>query len=191
MTRLRTTPHFAGRIVSVSVDEVVLPNGTRTELEVVHHPGGAVVAAVDARRRVCLLRQYRYVTGGWIWELPAGKLEPGEPPLATAQRELAEEAGVSARRWTSLGAYLSSPGVFSEVLHLYLAEDLEPAASEPEAHEVFEVHWVSLARARERALSGEIRDGKTAIGLLRAAWHLGRGRAARRAELKSRPAGDS
>jgi 8-oxo-dGTP pyrophosphatase MutT (NUDIX family) len=172
MTTVKTTSRFEGRIVKVSVDEVTLPNGTHAELEVVHHPGGAAVVAVDADARVCLLRQYRYVAEGWIWELPAGKLEPGEPPLATAQRELAEEAGVSARGWSSLGAYFSSPGVFSEVLHLYLARDLEPVGSAPEPNEVFEVHWVPLAQARERALSGDIRDGKTALGLLRAAWRL-------------------
>jgi len=172
LSTIKSTPYFQGRIVKVFVDEVTLPNGTRAELEVVRHPGGAAVAAVDRDSRVCLLRQYRYVAGGWIWELPAGKLEPGEPPLATAQRELAEEAGVRARSWSSLGSYFSSPGVFSEVLHLYLAADLELVASAPEANEVFEVHWVPLAQARERALSGEIRDGKTALGVLRAAWRL-------------------
>lgn len=172
---ITSTPRFEGRIVKVSVDEVLLPNGTRTELEVVRHPGGAVVVAVDGAQRVCLLRQYRYVAGGWIWELPAGKLEPGEPPLATAKRELAEEAGVRARSWSSLGAYLSSPGVFSEVLHLYLATDLEPVPARPEANEVFETHWTGLDEARLRALSGEIRDGKTALGLLRAAWRFAAG----------------
>jgi 8-oxo-dGTP pyrophosphatase MutT (NUDIX family) len=156
----------------VTVDEVVLPNGTQTALEVVHHPGGAAVVAVDRDDRVCLLRQYRYVAGGWIWELPAGKLEPHEPPLETARRELIEEAGIAAGRWSSLGAYLSSPGVFSEVLHLYLALDLVAAAAAPESNEVFEVHWVPFADACRRALDGDIRDGKTAIGLLRAAHAL-------------------
>src|SRR5215470_19850398 len=95
--------HFAGRVVRVTTDEVVLPNGHRTVLEVVHHPGGAAAVALDAQQQVCLLRQYRYVAGGWLWELPAGKLESGEPPLTTAQRELIEEAGVSAQHWQSLG----------------------------------------------------------------------------------------
>ncbi len=170
---VKSTMRFAGRIIRVTVDEVVLPNGTRADLEVVHHPGGAAVVAVDRDDRVCLLRQYRYVAGGWIWELPAGKLEPHEPPVETARRELIEEAGVEARRWSSLGSYLSSPGVFSEVLHLYLALDLTPAAAAPEKNEVFEVHWVPFAEACERALGGDIRDGKTAIGLLRAARALG------------------
>ncbi len=177
MTPIRSTTRFAGRIVKVTVDEVLLPNGQSAELEVVHHPGGAVAVAIDHDEQVCLLRQYRYVAGGWIWELPAGKLEPNEPPLATAQRELTEEAGVRARSWSSLGSYLSSPGVFSEVLHLFLARDLELAVSAPEIHEVFEVHWVPLAEACARALNGELRDGKTALGVLRASHHLAAARA--------------
>ncbi len=178
MTPTRSTPRFEGRVIKVTVDEVLLPNGERAELEVVHHPGGAVVAAVDRDERVCLLRQYRYVADGWIWELPAGKLEPNEPPLTTAQRELAEEAGVHARSWVSLGSYLSSPGVFSEVLHLFLARDLEAVATAREIHEVIEVHWVPLAEACRRALDGEIRDGKTTVGLLRAAHRMAADRAA-------------
>jgi 8-oxo-dGTP pyrophosphatase MutT (NUDIX family) len=125
----KQTVHFRGRIITVTTDEVLLPNGHRAELEVVHHPGGAAAVAIDAQERVCLLRQYRYVAEGWLWELPAGKLEPDEPPLITAQRELVEEAGVSARRWDSLESYLSSPGIFTEVLHLFLATGLEPAAT--------------------------------------------------------------
>lgn len=164
----KQTVHFRGRVIKVTTDEVVLPNGHRAELEVVHHPGGAAVVALDADRRVCLLRQYRYVAGGWIWELPAGKLEPNEPPLVTAQRELVEEAGVSAREWHSLDSYLSSPGVFSEVLHLYLAFGIEPARAALESAEVIEVHWMPFAEALEWAMNGTIRDGKTALGLTRA-----------------------
>src|SRR5262249_55758911 len=105
------------------------------------------------------------------WELPAGKLEPNEPPDITARRELIEEAGVSARDWQSLGVYLSSPGVFTEVLHLYLATGLEAAPSAPEASEGFEVHWQPFAEACGWALHGTIQDGKTTLGLLRA-YHL-------------------
>ena len=172
--------HFRGRIIRVTTDEVRLPNGHVALLEVVHHPGGAAAVAIDAKERVCLLKQYRYVADGWLWELPAGKLEPNEPPLLTAQRELIEEAGVSARGWCSLGSYLSSPGIFTEVLHLFLATDIEPAVAAHERAEVIEVHWVPFDEACEWALSGEIRDGKTAMGLMRARYvrERGQGRAA-------------
>ena len=164
----KQTEHFRGRIIRVTTDEVVLPNGHRTELEVVHHPGGAAVVAIDAQDRVCLLRQYRYVAEGWIWELPAGKLEPNEPPLHTAQRELVEEAGVSAEHWQSLESYLSSPGIFTEVIHLFLATGVAPAVVAREDAEVIEVHWMPFAEAYEWAVSGKIRDGKTVVGLVRA-----------------------
>jgi 8-oxo-dGTP pyrophosphatase MutT (NUDIX family) len=161
------TVHYTGRVIKVTTDEVVLPNGHRANLEVVHHPGGAAVVAVDVSQRVCLLRQYRYVAGGWIWELPAGKLEPNEPPLETAKRELIEEAGVSARHWESLGDALSSPGVFGEVLHLFHATELEPATAAHEHAEVIEVHWMPFGEAYEWAMNGTIRDAKSVIGLAR------------------------
>lgn len=168
----KQTVHFRGRVITVTTDEVTLPNGYRAQLEVVQHPGGAAVVAIDEQERVCLLRQYRYVAGGYIWELPAGKLEPNEPPLTTAQRELVEEAGVSAQHWHSLESYLSSPGIFTEVLHLYLATGIEPAVAAHEKAEVIEVHWMPFAEACEWALSGKIRDGKTALGLIRARHFL-------------------
>ena len=162
---------FEGRVIKVSVDTVDLPNGVRLPLEIVRHPGGAAAVAIDADNRVCLLHQYRHAAGGYIYELPAGKLEPGEPPELTVQRELAEEAALSAGQWVSLGAYFSSPGVFTEVIHLYLATHLSPAASAPEAGEVFQVEWWPLDLAVARALSGELTDAKTIIGILRAAAH--------------------
>jgi ADP-ribose pyrophosphatase len=164
--------HFRGRVIKVTTDDVILPNGHHAQLEVVHHPGGAAIVAIDAQERICLLRQYRYVAEGWIWELPAGKLEPNEPPLTTAQRELVEEAGVSARHWHSLESYLSSPGVFTEVIHLFLATGLESTTVAHEHAEVIEVHWVAFAEAYEWAVSGKIRDGKSAIGIVRAQHFL-------------------
>jgi ADP-ribose pyrophosphatase len=166
----KQTTHHRGRIISLTTDEVRLPNGHLASLEVVHHPGGAAAVAIDAQERVCLLRQYRYVADGWLWELPAGKLEPDEPPLLTAQRELIEEAGVSASEWLSLGCYLSSPGIFTEVLHLFLATGVTAATAAHEQAEVIEVHWVPFAQACDWAQSGRIRDGKTAMGLLRARY---------------------
>jgi ADP-ribose pyrophosphatase len=163
---LRTV--FRGRVILVNVETVRLPNGHVTDLEIIHHPGGAAVAAIDGQQRVCLIRQFRHAAGGWIWELPAGKLEPGEPPLVTAQRELIEETGNSARSWRSLGTYVSSPGVFDEIVHLFLAHDLDSVKMAHEAAELIEVHWLELEEACRRALDGEINDGKTALGLLRA-----------------------
>src|SRR6204780_2575469 len=113
---------FRGRVITVNVETVRLPNGHVAELEIIHHPGGAAIVAIDAARRVCLIRQFRHAAGGWVWELPAGKLEPGEPPLEPAQRELREEAGTNAQNWDSLGVYVSSPGVFTEIVPLYLAQ---------------------------------------------------------------------
>ena len=157
----KRTTHFRGRIITLTTDEVRLPNGHLASLEVVHHPGGAAAVAVDDQERVCLLRQYRYVADGWLWELPAGKLEPDEPPLVTAQRELIEEAGVSAREWRSLGSYLSSPGIFTEVLHLFTASDLEAGDQAFEDDEDIEVVTMPVAAAVDEVRKGTIIDSKS------------------------------
>ena len=160
---------YEGRVIQVSVDTVDLPNGMRLPLEIVRHPGGAAVVALDDQNRICMLRQYRHAAGGYIFELPAGKLEPDEPPETTARRELVEEAAVSAANWESLGAFFSSPGVFTEVIHLYLATQLAPAKAAPEADEVFQIEWWPLDQALARATTGELTDAKTIIGIFRAA----------------------
>ncbi|RCX31881.1 NUDIX hydrolase [Thioalbus denitrificans] len=157
-----------GRVVDLGIETVRRPDGRTLELEVVRHPGGAAVVALDAGRNVCLVRQYRHATGGWLWELPAGKLEPDEPPLATARRELGEEAGLRARYWRALGSVLSTPGFCDEVIHLYLARGLTTVATEHQEDELMEVHWLSYAEALRQALDGRLRDAKTIIGLLRA-----------------------
>jgi 8-oxo-dGTP pyrophosphatase MutT (NUDIX family) len=159
---------FEGRIIRLNIETVKLPNGQVAELEIVHHPGGAAVVALDSEGRVCLLRQYRHAAGGWLWELPAGKLDNGEAPLLCAQRELEEEAGMRAADWQSLGKIVSSPGVFTEVIHLYLARALTAVPTRMEEHEVIEVHWLPWAKAQHMARTGEIEDGKTLAGLLRA-----------------------
>jgi 8-oxo-dGTP pyrophosphatase MutT (NUDIX family) len=158
---------FTGRIIRVNLETVRLPNGHVAELEIIRHPGGAAIVAVDNSARVCLLRQYRHAVDGWIWELPAGKLEPTEPPAETARRELSEEAGISAQSWQYLGGYVSSPGVFTEIVHLYLARGLDSVKMAHEPSELIEVHWLDLEEACSRAESGSINDGKTVVGLLR------------------------
>lgn len=173
---LSTREVFRGRVTRLTVDTVELPNGHRADLEILHHPGGAATVALDTEGRVCLLHQFRHAVGGRIWELPAGRLEPGEPPIHTARRELIEEAGVRATQFHSLGVSVSSPGVFTERIYLYLATGLTPVADAREAAEVFEVHWIPLAEAVRRCLEGEIDDSKTVVGLLRAQHHLATGR---------------
>ncbi|HKK07200.1 MAG TPA: NUDIX hydrolase [Gammaproteobacteria bacterium] len=160
---------YEGRIVSLRIEPVTLPNGERFEMEIVSHPGGAATVALDEAGRVCLLHQYRHAVGGWLWELPAGKIDAREPPLTTAQRELAEEAGVGANHWRALGEIVSSPGVFTERVYLYLATGLRPVAARAEPHEVFEIHWLALEEAVHLAASGEYTDAKTVVGLLRTA----------------------
>lgn len=163
---------FTGRVIQVNVERVRLPNGTTAELEIIRHPGGAAVVALDTDNRICLLRQFRHAAAGWVWELPAGKIDNREPPLETARRELEEEAGMAAGSWQTLGDYLSSPGVFTEVVHLFLATELTPLPPRPEEHEVFEVHWLPFTDVLRMARSGELRDGKSLVGVFRAAPHV-------------------
>jgi 8-oxo-dGTP pyrophosphatase MutT (NUDIX family) len=165
---LKMNTVYSGRVITVNVETVRLPNGHVTDLEIIHHPGGAAIVALDEEHRVCLIRQFRHAAGGWIWELPAGKLEPGEPALETAKRELIEEAGFEGHGWVSLGDYVSSPGVFTETVKLFMAHGLKRSTMAHEPAELIEVHWIPLPEACRRALDGELNDGKTALGLLRA-----------------------
>lgn len=126
-----------------------------------------MVAAVSPDHRVCVLRQYRHAAGGWIWELPAGKIDAAEDPLVTAQRELQEEAGFIANDWTPLGSMLSSPGFCDEILYLYLARGLSQTATQPERHEFIEVHWLDLDKALHYAADSTYQDAKTVVTLFR------------------------
>jgi ADP-ribose pyrophosphatase len=166
------TPIFRGRVITVNIEHVELPNGHSADLEIIHHPGGAAVVAVDDQQRVCLLRQFRHAANGWLWELPAGKIDNCEPPLSTAHRELEEEAGVIATSWRSLGDYVSSPGVFTETVHLFLATGLRHVPANLEQHEVLEVHWKPFEVVLAMAHSGELRDGKSLVGIFRASKYL-------------------
>jgi 8-oxo-dGTP pyrophosphatase MutT (NUDIX family) len=165
---------FRGRVLTLNLERVRLPNGRVAELEIAHHPGGAAVVAVDADDKVCLLRQFRHAAGGWVTELPAGKLDNAEPPLQCAQRELAEEAGVMAQHWDCLGQFFSSPGVLTEVIHVFLARGLTACGSAPEEHEVLEVRWIPMDDAFELAATAKLQDAKTLVGLAWARAHLAR-----------------
>lgn len=158
---------FRGRVVVLGIETAQLPNGTQVDLEIVRHPGGAAIVAVDECNRVCLIRQFRHAAGGWLWELPAGKLEPGEAAEFAARRELAEEAGVTADHWQSLGAVYTTPGFCDEVIHLFFAAGLSPIPTQHEAHEAIEVHWKTRNEVQHALDIGEIRDAKTLVGLYR------------------------
>lgn len=156
---------YTGRVITLNLERVTLPNGHETELEIVHHPGGVAIVAQDQQQRLCLLRQYRHAAGGWLLELPAGKIEPDEPPSVTAERELAEEAGVYAEVLEPIGRTISSPGVFTEVIHLFFARELTLTGHAHEDGEVIEVHWIDLPRVREMISAGQIYDAKTLAGI--------------------------
>jgi ADP-ribose pyrophosphatase len=162
----------SGRIIDVSTERLLYANGREYDLDFVRHPGAAAVVAVDGAGRVCLVRQYRHGVTDFLWEIPAGKLDPGEAPQVCAVRELAEETGVAAKRWTSLGQFLPAPGIFSEVIHLYLAQELDVGAPAPDADEDLELQWLPLNEAIDKVLRCEWNDGKTALGLWRARYHL-------------------
>ncbi|MGB6307183.1 MAG: NUDIX hydrolase [Steroidobacteraceae bacterium] len=161
-----------GRIIDVSTERLRYGNGREYDLDFVRHPGAAAVVAVDGADRVCLVRQYRHGIADFLWEIPAGKLDPGEAPEACAVRELAEETGVQAKRWTALGQYLPAPGIFTEVIHLYLARDLAVGTAAPDADEELEIQWMPIEEAAGMVLRGEWNDGKTALGLWRARHQL-------------------
>lgn len=162
------TPIYQGHIVDLGLETVELPEHPPFQLEIMRHPGGAAVVAINAQYQVCLIRQYRHAAGGWIWEIPAGKIDPDELPSRTAERELQEEVGLLANRWTDLGEMLSSPGFCSEVIYLYLAQELTEVGHNREAHELIEMHWVAFQEALQWARQDKIRDAKSIAALFRA-----------------------
>src|ERR1700678_1448902 len=148
-------PAHNGRVIQVSTERRRYSNGREYDNDFVRHPGAAAVVAVDGAGRVCVVRQYRHGIMDFLWEIPAGKLDAGEPPQACAVRELAEETGVSAGRWTSLGTFLPAPGLFREVIPLYLAQQLHVGRPAPDADEELELQWLPLKEAVERVLHCE------------------------------------
>lgn len=162
---------YDGKIINVRVDEIALPAGGTAIREVVEHPGAVVVAAVDDQNRVYLVKQYRHAIRRWLLELPAGGLEPGEEPLPAAVRELREEVGLEAERWTALGSFFSSPGFANERLHAFLAEGLHHVDCDPDEDEDLTVVRYPLERAYQEC--DEMADAKTLAALLLLKRHLG------------------
>jgi ADP-ribose pyrophosphatase len=161
-----------GRSITVQVEDVTLPNGQTVALDLVRHPGAAAVVPFEDASTVLLIRQFRHAAGGFIWEIPAGKLD-GDAPDVCAHKELAEEAGRRAGKLVPLTSIFTTPGFTDEVIHLFAAFDLSPVPQALEHDEVIEVVATPLARALEMIYSGELRDAKSALALLLAARHVG------------------
>lgn len=176
-----STPAYQGKIIRVRRDIVAMPGGGESQRDVVEHPGAVGVVALDDADRVFLVRQYRHPVRRHLWELPAGLLDvDGEPPLAAARRELAEEAALRARDWALLVDALNSPGMADEAIRLYLARDIEQIpeadrhAGEDEEAEMTSA-WVPLEQAVAQVFAGEIENGLAIMGILATAWARERG----------------
>jgi ADP-ribose pyrophosphatase len=171
---------YRGKVISLRVDEVAMPGGAVVERDVVVHPGAVGVVALQQDGTVLLLRQYRHPVGETLWELPAGILDvDGEPALQAAQRELGEEAFLTARTWSVLVDMYSSPGMSDEAVRLYLARDLEEIPEDRRHEGVdeeadMERHWIDLDDAVERIMQGEITNNLACVGLLATAAARGR-----------------
>jgi ADP-ribose pyrophosphatase len=166
--RIASDEVFAGKLLHVFRDRVRLPDGHETIREVVRHPGAVGIVPRYADGRIVLVRQFRYVAGRELWEIPAGTLDkPGEAIEAGARRELAEEAGLKADRWTTLGSAYLAPGYSDEVMTFFLAEDLSPTVAHADLDESFKVNPFDAHDLQVLRATGELLDAKTLLGL---AW---------------------
>lgn len=158
---------FSGRVFQVTVDQVKLENGKTSQREVVHHHGGACIAALTAEGEIYLVRQFRYAFGEELWELPAGKLEAGENPFEAAKRELEEEAGITASQYFDLGVLYPTVGYCSEKIYIWAATGLQSTHQHLDEDEFLSVEKMPLEQAVQLVLKDKIRDGKTAFALLK------------------------
>jgi len=155
------------RIFTVTWDHAVDPDGFEIERAIVQHRGSAVMMPVDEKNRILLVRQYRLPARQFLWELPAGTVDPGEKPLQTARRELVEETGYRAKKWTKLAEFYPSPGFLSEKMTIYLARGLTAGELKPMDDERIATRWFKAAELDEMIRSGKIQDAKTNVGFLR------------------------
>jgi ADP-ribose pyrophosphatase len=172
--RVSTRRIYSGRVINLDVDTVRFPDGSVGELEMIRHPGASAVVPflsdpAGPDPQVLLLRQYRYAAQRYLYEIPAGRLDPGEEPDACARRELREETGCEAERVEHLFTVYTTPGFTDERIHLFMAVGLRRGESAHEADEFIEMDTMTLSRALELIEQGEIQDAKTALGLLYAA----------------------
>jgi ADP-ribose diphosphatase len=152
-------------VVDFGVERAALPNGVTVDLAVIRHPGASAIVAIDANGAIPLLTQYRHAVGGWLKEIPAGCINPGETPRECAERELREEAGMVARQWDQLGVIVTIPSFCDERITLFLARDLADAERELDHDEVINVERVPLDEAMSMVRCGEIFDAKTIVAL--------------------------
>jgi ADP-ribose pyrophosphatase len=162
---------YDGKVFSVYTDKVEEPGGRINTRDVIRHNGSVVMLAVDESKNpkepdILLVRQYRHAAGQFLYELPAGRIDAGEAPLAGAKRELIEETGYRAKRWTLLTKYFASPGFLCEWMQIYLARDIREGVATPEQDENIEIFRVPLSEALGMIAARKIHDGKTLIGLL-------------------------
>lgn len=172
--QISSEPIYSGRIVKLFKDTVRFPNGSTGQLDIVRHPGAAAIVPflTDPQGddpQLLLIKQYRYAAGGYIYEIPAGMRDAGEDPLVCAHRELKEETGCTAKKMEHLFSLLTTPGFTDERIEIYLATGLERGETAHESDEFMTLETVTLSRALQMIRSGEIPDGKTAIGILFAA----------------------
>ena len=156
---------FTGKVLTLNIDTVTLPNGATIDLEMVRHPGAAAVVPLKDSGTVVLIKQFRHAAGGFIYEIPAGKLHAGEDPMHCAARELEEEIGYVAGRLDRLTSILTAPGFTDEVIHIYKATALTRGQQQLDRDEVLEVLEFPLEEAIAMIVAGTIRDAKTIVGL--------------------------